>query len=142
VIRETTASLRRTRLAVKRTLARRQDRASCSAKREKIVKATGPVLKRWAVAWPERSWAVESAGGLGHLLAQQLVAAGEKVLDAQPNLAARVRLLAAGAVNKKDPNDARSVADAALRSLGHIEGRPVLRAAARLPAGRRSRRPS
>ena len=28
------------------------------------------------VAWPERTWAVEGAGGLGHLLAQQLVAGG------------------------------------------------------------------
>jgi transposase len=37
---------------------------------------------------------VEGAGGLGHLLAQQLVAAGERVLDVQPKLAARVRLLA------------------------------------------------
>jgi transposase len=73
-------------------------------------------LLTWATAWPERTWAVEGAGGLGHLLAQQLVAAGERVLDVQPKLAARVRLLAAGAVNKNDPNDARSVAVAALRS--------------------------
>ena len=67
------------------------------------------------LAWPQRTWAVEGAGGLGHLLAQQLVAAGERVLDVQPKLAARVRLLAAGDVNKNDPNDARSVAVAALR---------------------------
>jgi transposase len=73
-------------------------------------------LLAWAQAWPERTWAVEGAGGLGHLLAQQLVAAGERVLDVQPKLAARVRLLAAGDVNKNDPNDARSVAVAALRS--------------------------
>jgi transposase len=73
-------------------------------------------LLAWAAAWPERTWAIEGAGGLGHLLAQQLVAAGERVLDVQPKLAARVRLLAAGAVNKNDPNDARSVAVAALRS--------------------------
>ena len=73
-------------------------------------------LLAWAAAWPERTWAVEGAGGLGHLLAQQLVAAGERVLDVQPKLAARVRLLAAGDVNKNDPNDARSVAVAALRS--------------------------
>ena len=33
-------------------------------------------LLAWAAAWPERTWAVEGAGGLGHLLAQQLVAAG------------------------------------------------------------------
>jgi transposase len=51
----------------------------------------------------------------GHLLAQQLVAGGERVVDVQPKLAARVRLLNTGAVNKNDPNDARSVAVAALR---------------------------
>ena len=60
--------------------------------------------------------AVEGAGGLGYLLAQQLVAAGERVLDVQPKLGARVRLLATGATSKNDPNDARSVAIAALRS--------------------------
>ena len=38
------------------------------------------------------------------------------MLDVQPKLAARVRLLAAVAANKNDPNDARSVAVAALRS--------------------------
>jgi transposase len=70
----------------------------------------------WAAAWPERTWAVEGAGGLGHLLAQQLIAAGERVLDVQPKLAARVRLLQAGDTNKNDPNDALSVAVAALRS--------------------------
>jgi transposase len=73
-------------------------------------------LLSWAAAWPERIWAVEGAGGLGHLLAQQLLAAGERVLDVQPKLGARVRLLADSAVNKNDPNDARSVAVAALRS--------------------------
>jgi transposase len=74
------------------------------------------LLLGWARAWPERTWAVEGAGGLGHLLAQQLLAAGERVLDVPPKLAARVRLLASGDVNKNDPNDARSVAVAALRS--------------------------
>ena len=73
-------------------------------------------LVAWAAAWPERTWAVEGAGGLGHLLAQQLVAAGERVLDVQPKLGARVRLLATGTSNKNDPNDALSVAVAALRS--------------------------
>ena len=70
----------------------------------------------WAAAWPERTWAVEGAAGLGHLLAQQLVAAGERVLYVQPKLASRVRLLQAGDTNKNDPNDALSVAVAALRS--------------------------
>ena len=51
-------------------------------------------LLAWAAAWPERTWAVEGAGGLGHLLAQQLLSAGERVLDVQPKLGARVRLLA------------------------------------------------
>ena len=60
-------------------------------------------LLAWAAGWPERTWAVEGAGGLGHLLAQQLLAAGERVLDVQPKLGARVRLLANGAVNKNRP---------------------------------------
>ncbi len=73
-------------------------------------------LVAWAAEWPERAWAVEGAAGLGRLLAQQLVAAGERVLDVPPKLASRVRLLEAGDTNKNDPNDARSVAVAALRS--------------------------
>ena len=59
---------------------------------------------------------MEGVAGLGHLLAQQLVAAGERVLDVPPKLAARVRLLEAGDTSKNDPNDALSVAIAALRS--------------------------
>ena len=53
-------------------------------------------LLAWAAAWPARTWAIEGADGTGHLLAQQLLAAGERVLDVQPKLSARVRLLAAG----------------------------------------------
>jgi transposase len=48
-------------------------------------------LVAWAQAWPERTWAVEGASGLGRLLSQQLVPAGERVLDVQPKLASRVR---------------------------------------------------
>jgi transposase len=81
-------------------------------------------LLAWAAAWPERTWAVEGAGGLGHLLDWQLLPAGERVLDVQPKLGARVRLLATGNVNKNDPSDARSVAVAALRSPGVREARP------------------
>ncbi len=81
-------------------------------------------LVAWAAGWPERTWAVEGARGLGSLLAQQLVAAGERVLDVQPKLGARVRLLAAGDTNKNDPNDARSVAIAALRSSSRREVKP------------------
>ena len=39
-------------------------------------------------------------------LRQQLVAAGERVLDVPATLAARVRVLATGRSNKNDPNDA------------------------------------
>ena len=83
--------------------------------------AQAGLLVAWAASWPERTWAVEGAGGLGHLLAQQLVAAGEGVLDVPPKLAARVRLLQAGDTNKNDPNDALSVAVAALRSKARRE---------------------
>jgi hypothetical protein len=62
-----------------------------------------------------RVWAVEAAGGLGYLLSQQLVAHGEHVVDVPPVLASRVRLLGSGKSDKNDPNDARSVAIAALR---------------------------
>jgi transposase len=99
--------------------------AAVSAAEERLgelrVRASADQVQRllaWAAAWPERTWAVEGAGGVGQLLAQQLLAAGERVLDIQPKLAARVRLLAAGNTNKNDPNDARSVAVAALRSAG------------------------
>jgi transposase len=57
-------------------------------------------LVAWAAGWPERTWAVGGAGGLGRLLAQQLLAAGERVLDVQPKLGARVRLLATGRVTR------------------------------------------
>jgi hypothetical protein len=53
---------------------------------------------------------------MGYLLAQQLLSAGKQVLDMQSKLGVRVRLLAAGAVNRNGPNHARSVASAALRS--------------------------
>jgi len=62
-----------------------------------------------------RLWAVEAAGGLGYLLSQQLVATGEHVVDVPAVLASRVRVLSSGKSDKNDPNDARSVAIAALR---------------------------
>ncbi|MEA2002777.1 MAG: transposase, partial [Actinomycetota bacterium] len=62
-----------------------------------------------------RVWAVEAAGGLGYLLSQQLIASGEHVVDVPPVLASRVRVLGSGRSQKNDPNDALSVAVAALR---------------------------
>jgi transposase len=91
------------------------------------VRANRDQLERllgWAAGWPERTWAVENATGLGHLLAQQLLAAGEAVLDVAPKLAAKARLLSDGDTNKNDPNDARSVAVAGLRSA---KVRPAVR---------------
>jgi transposase len=73
-------------------------------------------LVAWAEPYPARTWAVESANGWGYLLSQQLLAAGERVVDVPATLAARVRVLSSGRSNKNDPNDARSVAVAALRS--------------------------
>jgi transposase len=82
-------------------------------------------LLAWAEPFEKRTWAIESAGGLGYLLAQQLVAAGEEVLDVPATLASRIRLLGSGRTNKNDPNDALSVAVAALRAPAL---RPVERA--------------
>ena len=66
----------------------------------------------------ERTWAVESAEGLGKLLAQQLLEAGEHVVDVPPTLAARVRLLGSAKASKNDPNDALATAIAGLRDCG------------------------
>src|SRR6266480_1786668 len=71
-------------------------------------------LLSWAEPFGERTWAIESAGGLGYLLAQELIAANEHVVDVPPTLAARVRLLGSGRASKNDPNDALSTAIAAL----------------------------
>jgi len=73
-------------------------------------------LRDWADQFGHRDWAIESARGLGYLLAQQLVAAGEHVVDVPPTMASRVRVLDTSRSQKNDPNDARSVAIAALRS--------------------------
>lgn len=76
------------------------------------------LLLDWAQRFDERRWAIESANGLGYLLAQQLVAAGEDVVDVPPTLSARVRVLGSGKSSKNDPNDALSAAIAALRHRG------------------------
>jgi len=80
-------------------------------------------LTDWAEGFTKREWAVESANGLGYLIGQQLVGCGETVFDVPPVLASRVRLLGSGKSQKNDPNDARSIAIAALRSdrLGVVE---------------------
>jgi len=76
-------------------------------------------LLAWAAALgDERTWAIESAAGLGKLLSQQLLAAGEHVVDVPPTLSARVRLLGSSKAAKNDGNDALSTAIAGLRHCG------------------------
>jgi transposase len=89
-------------------------------------------LLEWAARFEARTWAIESAGGLGYLVGQQLLNAGERVVDVPATLAARVRVLGTGRSNKNDPNDALSVAVAALRAprlspVARADHRGVLR---------------
>ena len=94
--------------------ARRRSRPACCGSALRPARRSGWWRRR--AGWPERTWAVEGAGGLGHLLAQQLAVAGERVLDVRARLGARVRLLATGQTNKNDLDDALPVAVAAPRS--------------------------
>jgi transposase len=81
-------------------------------------------LVAFAARFEPRCWAIEGASGMGALLAQQLVAAGELVLDVPPTLSARARLLDAGRIDKTDAHDARAAAVVALR---HSKLRTVVR---------------
>jgi transposase len=87
------------------------DEFTLEASNDQVERLTG-----WASGFVKREWAVESANGLGYLIARQLVACGETVFDVPPVLASRVRLMGSGKSQKNDPNDARSIAIAALRS--------------------------
>lgn len=77
---------------------------------------TAAALIIWAHDWPERLWAVEGASGLGHGVAQALVAAGECVVDVPAKLSARARLLGSGSARKTDLIDATSVASVAIHN--------------------------
>lgn len=79
-------------------------------------------LISWAKAWPERKWAIENAQGLGHHLAQWLLARGETVVDVSTTATARVRELSRGGGRKNDRIDA-----AAAASVAALQGdaRPV-----------------
>jgi transposase len=72
-------------------------------------------LLAFAAEFEPRCWAIEGATSTGALLAQQLVAAGEMVVDVPPALSARVRLLDNACSDKTDAHDARSAAVVALR---------------------------
>ena len=73
-------------------------------------------MLRLAKRWPQRTWAVEGAGGVGVQLAQRLVADGESVIDVPPKLSTRARMFDVGHGRKNDPADARTVAVVALRT--------------------------
>ncbi len=81
-----------------------------------VDKHTPAALLAWATQWPERQWAVEGATGLGRGIAQQLVTAGEVVLDVPAKLAARARLLGSSSARKTDVAEAISVAAVALHN--------------------------
>ena len=83
-------------------------------------------LFTWAEPFGKRTWAIESVGGMGYLLAQQLVARGEDVLDVPATLAARIRLLTTKRSNKNDPNDAHSIAVAAPWAPALRQGEPTV----------------
>ena len=96
-----------------------------ASKRVRATRAQVDQLLAWAAPFPTRVWAVEGADGMGYLLAQQLVATGEHVLNVPATLAARTRVLGTGRSNKTDPNDALSVAVTALRTRDLRPVRPV-----------------
>jgi len=57
----------------------------------RVTRAQCQQLLAWAEVFPDRRWVIELAGGLGYPLAQQLVGAGEDVVDVPPTLPARPR---------------------------------------------------
>ena len=75
-------------------------------------------LLKAARQWPERTWAVEGANGIGRPLAQRLLADGERVLDVPAKLAARARVFDTGQGRKTDATDAHAVVMVALRDKG------------------------
>jgi len=70
-------------------------------------------LRRFADRWPDPTWAIEGASGLGAPLTTRLRTDGINVVDVPAKLAARVRMLSTGHGRKNDDADAVSVAIAA-----------------------------
>ncbi|MCW2526477.1 MAG: putative transposase [Pseudonocardiales bacterium] len=71
-------------------------------------------LRSFARRWPDSTWAIEGASGLGAPLATRLRTDGIEVLDVPAKLATRVRTLSTGHGRKNDDADAISVGIAAL----------------------------
>ncbi|WP_329223324.1 IS110 family transposase [Streptomyces sp. NBC_01485] len=78
-------------------------------------------LLTWGRRWPQRSWVVENASGLGRHLAQWLVARGESVVDVPAPATSRVRRLTRAGGRKNDRIDAAAGATAHI----HGDGREV-----------------
>jgi transposase len=74
-------------------------------------------LRTWAAPFPDRVWAIESARGLGYLLAQQLVPADETVVDVPAVMSTRIRLLKLLAKRHRDLGRLRSKAACRLHAL-------------------------
>src|SRR5918994_6776054 len=75
-----------------------------------VVVRSGPrqldQLLQWASPYASRTWAIESASGLGYLLAQELLAQGELVVDVPSTLSSRAQLLGSGRSKKNCADDA------------------------------------
>ena len=100
-----------------------EDRLDC--KKVRASRSQVEQLLAWAEPHRARLWAVAGADGMGYLLAQQLVASGEHVVNVPATLAARNCVLGSGRSSKTDPNDALSVAVTALSTAGLHQVRPV-----------------
>ncbi len=73
-------------------------------------------LRRFARRWPDPSWAIGGAAGLGAPLTTRLAADGVQAVSVPAKLARRVRLLSIGHGRKTDEADALSVGIAALNA--------------------------
>jgi hypothetical protein len=78
-------------------------------------------MLRFARQWPDWTWAVEGANGVGRPIAQRLLADTERVLDVPAKLAARARVFDTGQGRKTDATDAHAVVMVALRDTGWPE---------------------
>jgi transposase len=76
------------------------------------------LLVTYARQRPDRIWAAEGASGIGRPLTQQLLAAGERMLDVPAKLAARARVFDTGQGRKTDAADAHAIGMVALRDKG------------------------
>jgi hypothetical protein len=99
-------------------------------------------LLAWPAPFAPRTWAVEAANESGYLLSQQLIAAGEAVLDVPATMAAQVRVLGNGRWAMSCSNPAMTAMS--MPSSGPVivtpQGRPLLRPQPRRRGGRRPRR--